>query len=702
MISPSLLRRAGLTGALALASFGVSAAATYDVGPGYLPRLASVPWGKLLPGDTVNIHTKPGGYHEIIQLSEAGTAAKPITIRGIPDPVTGALPVIDGAGAVTDPQVDFRSPVFENMGVVLVTPRAKGYVYGKTYPAWITIESLDIRNALYSPQNPLTFLDSHGATRTYDHFACGIYIEFAQHLTIRGCEVSFNGNGIFANSKNGANQSSADLLIEKNYLHDNGQPTIAGVTNGYAEHNIYIESDGAVYQYNKFGPLRAGCHGTMIKDRSAGTIIRYNEVISTECSDIFAILDPQGGAGYLNLKPSYPDAYVYGNTITLQPGSTVGTNVVWFGAFNGPAYYPTQHRGTLYFYQNTVVNRKASSAAFSLTDLPYTPTPNIAEKVDCRNNIFYTDSAITANPYNTFKMVITGAVGVVNLGNNWLSPGTTKLWYQHEGGGIVNGWASQLVGDSVGKNNPGFVNLVGGDYHLAGGSNSINAGGVLAPGAYPVSEQYVAPQNHIARTVIGSAPDLGAFESSANPPVANHAPVALPQSVNLLVGASVPLVLKGTDADGDTLYFTTLGPPTWGTLSGTSPNLTYKLTSAVGGSEIIGFVASDGKAVSAPGYLYIGFNTPGVVAPVVSLNSPVNNTVLTAPGSLTLTASASAVSGIKKVDFFVGNTLLYSATTAPYTFTWSGISAGTYNVVAKAFDTLGQRTFSTPVVVTVN
>jgi hypothetical protein len=82
---------------LLLAIFAVllspSRATVYDVGPTF-PKtmLQDVPWGTLQPGDVVNIHTKPGGYHEKIQISEAGTAAQHIVIHGVPDPVTGALP----------------------------------------------------------------------------------------------------------------------------------------------------------------------------------------------------------------------------------------------------------------------------------------------------------------------------------------------------------------------------------------------------------------------------------------------------------------------------------------------------------------------------------------------------------------------------------------------------------------------------------
>lgn len=577
---------------LLIATIGISHAATYNVGPamGYLAKLSDVPWGMLKPGDIVNIHCTPGGYHEIIQISESGTAAQPIVIRGIPDN-TGTLPIIDGANAVIDSHVDYRSSVFENLGVILVTPRKKTYAYGKTFPSYISIETLDIRNALYKADASISFTDQHGANRIYSTFACGIYIEFARHLTVRGCEISFNGNGIFANSKNQAAQSSADLLIEKNYLHDNGQPYIQGLSNGYAEHNIYIESDGAVYQYNRFGPLRPGCHGVMIKDRSAGTVIRYNEVTSTECSNIFAILDPQGGSGYIEFKPNYPDAYVYGNIITMQAGVSNGSSIIWFAACNGSSFYPTEHRGTLYYYNNTVINHQKGVAAFFLTDLPYTPTPNIYEKVDCRNNIFYTDTAINANIYQAFKMVITGANGVVNMGKNWISPKTTQLWLGHEGGSIVNGWANQLFGDANGVNNPGVADLVGGNYRLTTNSNSVDAADPLAFSAlalgYDVTEEYLAPQDHQLRAILGLASDLGALEGTTAATSTNTNTTVPNVSGNVGSTISLYALLKtstGNPVPNETLIFS-IGAVVLGTaltdVNGIA-KLTYKLPDSFG------------------------------------------------------------------------------------------------------------------------
>ncbi len=688
-----------------------SRATTYQVGPAasQIPTLAGVPWGALQPGDVVNIHVKPGGYHEIIQISASGTAAQPILIRGIPD-ASGALPVLDGDGAIMDPSVDFAVPLFEKLGVIIVSPRQKTYVYGQTFPSYITIESLAIRNALYDPTGTLHFTDQHGATRIYDSFACGIYIEFARHLTVRGCEISFNGNGVFANSKFLAAKASGDLLIEKNYFHDNGQPGIAGVTNGYSEHHIYIESVGAVYQYNRFGPLRPGCHGCMIKDRSSGTVIRYNSVVSTEASEIFAILEPGGGSGWIENQPDYRDAFVYGNVITLQAsaGSAGGNNVIWFaGSGDGnPVTYAQKHRGTLYFYHNTVVTYRSSTAAFFFPDAASAGSNTILEKVDARNNVFFTDTAINASVYSSFFLSLAPATGTLDLGLNWVSPGSRPDWYGHPGGGTVNGWSNLTIGDYAGHNDPGFVSLAALDYHLTSGSDSIDGAGPLAPAAlakgYTVDAEFLAPQSSQPRVALGAHADLGAFETSAlyvQPPI-NHAPVTLPSSLNLIGTAPVMITLAAFDADGDPLVYASSAQVPAGSLTGVAPNFVFT-PPAGSGSAVVGYNANDGHVTSAPGYIYITYNAPGNPPPVVAFASPLANTTVAKSTPVTLTATASDANGIKKVEFYVGARFVGAAVAAPYTCNWSTATAGRYQIVAKAYDNLNAATFTQPLFVTV-
>src|SRR5262249_55676847 len=69
---------------------------------------------------------------------------------------------------------------------------------------------------------------------------------------------------------------------------------------------------------------------------------------------------------------------------------------------------------------------------------------------------------------------------------------------------------------------------------------------------------------------------------------------------------------------------------------------------------------------------------PGNQSPTVALTSPSNGATFTAPADVTLTASAADNDGtVGKVDFYAGSQLIGTATSAPYTFTWSNVAAGT-------------------------
>ena len=55
-----------------------------------------------------------------------------------------------------------------------------------------------------------------------------------------------------------------------------------------------------------------------------------------------------------------------------------------------------------------------------------------------------------------------------------------------------------------------------------------------------------------------------------------------------------------------------------------------------------------------------------------------------------------------RVEFFNGTTLLGSDTSAPYTYSWTNVGAGTYTLTAVAVDAAGNRTTSSAASVTVN
>ena len=90
------------------------------------------------------------------------------------------------------------------------------------------------------------------------------------------------------------------------------------------------------------------------------------------------------------------------------------------------------------------------------------------------------------------------------------------------------------------------------------------------------------------------------------------------------------------------------------------------------------------------------------IAPTVSLTAPADNAMYTAPAMIALTADATDSDGIARVEFYQGSTLLGASTASPYAYTWNNVPAGNYVLTAKAYDSLGASTVSSPVNVTVN
>jgi regulation of enolase protein 1 (concanavalin A-like superfamily) len=88
--------------------------------------------------------------------------------------------------------------------------------------------------------------------------------------------------------------------------------------------------------------------------------------------------------------------------------------------------------------------------------------------------------------------------------------------------------------------------------------------------------------------------------------------------------------------------------------------------------------------------------------PTVALTSPTSGVSVAAPGSIYVAASASDPDGsIARVDLYRDTTLLKGDVTAPYSYRWSNVPAGTYSFRAIAFDNEGGSTTSATVTVTV-
>jgi cellulose 1,4-beta-cellobiosidase len=146
--------------------------------------------------------------------------------------------------------------------------------------------------------------------------------------------------------------------------------------------------------------------------------------------------------------------------------------------------------------------------------------------------------------------------------------------------------------------------------------------------------------------------------------------------------------------------------PTVSGLHVTAKNESYNGAVPSGGKVAFGFNGSWTTANPVPGSFTLNGATCGGgtanQAPSVSLTSPAANATFTAPATVNIAANAADADGtVAKVEFYNGSTLLGTDTSAPYSFSWAGVAAGSYVLTAKAYDNMGLSTASTAVPVTV-
>jgi hypothetical protein len=137
--------------------------------------------------------------------------------------------------------------------------------------------------------------------------------------------------------------------------------------------------------------------------------------------------------------------------------------------------------------------------------------------------------------------------------------------------------------------------------------------------------------------------------------------------------------------------------------TGQSYNTTYSidLPSAAGGNPaFVGFTGATGGLASRQTVSTFSFalNVP----PSITLLSPADGALFTAPTNILLSASASDIDGvITKVEFFQGGSKLGETNNAPYQFTWTNAPAGSYSLTAKATDDNSASKVSNPANITV-
>ena len=309
--------------------------------------------------------------------------------------------------------------------------------------------------------------------------------------------------------------------------------------------------------------------------------------------------------------------------------------------------------------------------------------------VDIKNNMIYQNGH-----YGIGSYAATGS-GVVVDHN--LVYGNGSGSYDFSGGGSSY---TYTLGTSI-SSDPRFVNETssGFDAHLSSGSPAISAGLNL--------------YSSLATDITGAARpstgawDLGAYVSGS----ANTAPTISGIGNQIVISGSLTGPLPFTVGDSQTAASSltvsasssnlSLVPNANVVLGGSGGARTVTITPVSGqtGIATITLKVSDGSLSASTSFT---LTVNATTAPVVTLSAPANGARYSASATINVAASVTANGHtITQVQIYNGGTMLGSATVAPYDFIWSGVSAGSYTLSAKAVYDAGSAVVSSSASVSV-
>ena len=348
----------------------------YVVGQGQpYTTLDLVPWESLKAGDTVRITYSATPYKGKFMLGGNGTATAPIVVCGIKGP-NGERPIISGDGATTRAALQSTygstadvAAVRAARAIIEVNRRAVDAWDGA--PSYITLSGLDIR----SGHPNYSFTGADGVKRAYDPFGACIWVDRGSNITITDNVVSDCQMAVFSKSiDDGMTSVTQNLLIKGNVFSGHG------IVGDEHMHTTYTQGINVVIEGNTYAPMRVGSPGNQIKDRSAGLVVRFNNV--TGGAHAVDMVEAEDFPTIARAQASYRSTHVYGNLFTHDGVySAFHYGGDHFGAPAGANWGETLFRqGTLYFWNNTVIftgraTRDGISIGFGLCEGEVLPAP---------------------------------------------------------------------------------------------------------------------------------------------------------------------------------------------------------------------------------------------------------------------------------------------------------------------------------------
>jgi hypothetical protein len=450
--------------------------AEYHVGLGQrYARLADVPFERLGPGDMVRLEYQSTPYYEKVLLSTRGTASSPIVFCGILGP-NGERPILDARNATSRLSAPYGAyHPMQEAAVVLAYNTDR---WNTPKPGNLVIANFEVRGA----RDNVAFTDNTGAVSAFGLDSSSVYLFGAENVIIQNTDLHDSGDGLFVNSKDDAGDvsMSRDIVVRGNLIHDNCD------ARSYLVHNIYTEASGITFELNYLGQCVPGAPGNVLKDRSAGTVIRYNWIESG--GHLLDLVDPQESRAIMRNEPDMHETFVYGNVLH-DTSPNWSAYLVHYGGDSGGdnATGYVYRQGTLHFFNNTILIQADLNDAWQVALFHLSTN---GETANLTNNIF---AIYPKTPGDVPGLDLLGTNqgetpnGNLVIGKNWITAGAVA-----SGNGAITGTANLITGTD-----PGFVNVSGLDLHLASGSPASEAAtsqdATVTSRGIGVNFEYVSP-----------------------------------------------------------------------------------------------------------------------------------------------------------------------------------------------------------------
>ncbi|MCU1301707.1 MAG: Ig domain protein group 2 domain protein, partial [Candidatus Sulfotelmatobacter sp.] len=526
----------------------------YEVGLARaFPTIQSVPMNTMPAGSTVRIHNdgtpgNPTVYHEYFQISsQTGTAAQPLRVVGCPAS-NGELPIVDGQNATGASWVSPFSAA--GFGIASIAGGAFGfYQTGNPGNEFVTVEGIHFRNA--TPSFTYTPPGGGAPVAWIDGAAC-INVRHGYQLAFVGNDADGCSNGVFTDNNMNSNAWAGNVLgvlWEGNHIHN------SGISGSFLDHQLYLQEWLEVIQFNRIDNYTPGAQGTNFKDRSLGTIFRYNYLDQEDSSagrqvDMVELQDSSDYESFEQYLSFPSDTNCNDSNWCL--GDTMGPNVLaaWQEAYhqaffygnvskNGTTEYSfhfaedhdggmSNRMGSLFYYSNTwnmtgpigfdgapiqVLFDTSGGGGNAYNNFEW-------PQVQAQNSIVWTPPSPGGHPYWNLMATFLGTFKTNLLATNWGNISTPIL------GGTPNaetgnGWSNATTQFSY----PLSVPL---EAHMAG----ISAPNFLTTGTQPFDSTTYVPPSGSAAINAGTAltgamavmpvrfqmrPDTGAVSSRVQP-----------------------------------------------------------------------------------------------------------------------------------------------------------------------------------------